>query len=387
MVQETIQNEARLGSLLLSLHRDGSTGTLSVREGEEDLKLYFKKGRLVYADGIDQEGPLLVELVSKGKIDLVQLDELRVLKQEDPHSLGKALLDRKVVSEALWRKFLLLKVKTVLSAAFDMDSPDILFSDSELSLLPVNFIHEESLPFVLDLIRSTTPGNPLREILKSRDMVFGLSSDASSCKALLPLNPSEEQTLSLINGQNTAKEILKSSGLTFRLFQRSLYCLIRLGLVDTVSRQRPISREHSYIIRLYLNLLLIVEAGYRQEIGKRTEKIFKKCMTDTAPPGKALFSGLDWGNENPESAARKIGVRFMEQKTFGDARLVLLSSFSKLLYLLIMRMKKLLGKKRTVKTMEEMIHALVHFDPSKKNPEIMLFVSRNLEDLMRQIRS
>jgi hypothetical protein len=66
MGQETIQNEARLGSLLLSLHRDGSTGTLGVKEREKDLRLYFKKGRLVYADGIDQEGPLLVGLVSKG---------------------------------------------------------------------------------------------------------------------------------------------------------------------------------------------------------------------------------------------------------------------------------------------------------------------------------
>jgi hypothetical protein len=386
MGQETIQNEARLGSLLLSLHRDGSTGTLGVKEREKDLRLYFKKGRLVYADGIDQEGPLLVGLVSKGKMDMVQLDEMRILKQEDLHSLGKALLDRRVVSDALWRKFLLLKVKTILCAAFDMESPDLLFSDSALSLLPVNFIQEETLPFVLDIIRSTTPHNPFREVLRSREKVFGLSAEASFCKALLPLNPDEEKILSLINGQRTNKEILKSSGLNFKLFQKSLYCLIRLGLVDKVFQPRPVSREHSYIIRLYLNLLLIVEAGYRQEIGKRSLKIFKKCVADMAPPGKALFFDLDPGNENLESAANKIGAHFMEQEALGDGRLVLLTSFNKLLYLLMMRMKKLLGKKRAVRTIEEMIHALVHFDPGKKNPEIMRCVTRNLEDLLRQMQ-
>jgi hypothetical protein len=387
MVQVTIQNEGRLGSLLLSLHRDRSTGSLGVKEGEKDLKLYFKKGRFVYADGIDKEGPLLVELVSKGKIDLRQLDELRVLKQEDPHGLGKALLDRKVVSEALWRKFLLLKAKTILSAAFDIENPDLVFSESELSLLPVNFIHEESLPFVLDTVRSTTPRNPLREILKSRDIVFGLSSDVSSCKARLPLDPSEEKTLSLIDGQKTAKEILKFSGLTSRLFQKSLYILIRLGLLDTVPQQRRISQEHAHIIRLYLNLLLIVEANFRQEIGKRSQKVFKKCVMDSALPGKALFSDLDLVHENLESAAKKIGAHYMEQKTLSDGRLVLLTSFSKLLYLLIMRMKKLLGKKQAVKTIEEMIHALVHFDLGKKHPEAMLYATRNLEDLVRQVRS
>jgi len=387
MISENIHNDGRLGSLLLNLHDDGSTGSLAVKEGEKDFKLYLKKGSLVYADGIDKEGPLLVELVSKGKIDLRQLDELRVLKQEDPHGLGKVLLDRMIVSEALWRKFLLLKVKAVLSAAFDMENPDLLFDESELSLLPVNFIRDESLPFVLDTIRSTTPRTGLREILRSKDTVFSLSSDVSSCKARLPVNPSEEKTLSLIDGQKTAKEILKSSGLTSRLFQKSLYFLIRLGLVDTVPQQRRISSEHSHIIRLYLNLLLIVEANFRQEIGKRSQKVFNKCVTDMAFPGKALFSDLDLVNENPESAAKKIGAHFTGQKTLSDARLVLLTSFSKLLYLLIMRMKKLLGKKRAVKTIQEMINALVHFDLGKKNPETMLYATGNLKDLLRQLRS
>jgi len=175
MFQETIHNEGRLGSLILSLHRDGSTGTLVVKEGEKDLKLSFEKGLLVYADGIGKEGPLLVELVSRGKIDMRQLDELRVLNQKDPRSLGQALLTRKVVSQALWRNFLLLKATTVLSAAFDLERPDLLFNDSEPSIPPVNFIHEESLPYVLDTIRSTTPHPSLREILKTKEIVFGLS--------------------------------------------------------------------------------------------------------------------------------------------------------------------------------------------------------------------
>lgn len=387
MVQETIHNEGRLGSLLLAMHRDGSTGTLGVKGGETDFTFYFNKGGLVYADGIDKEGPLLAELVSKGKIDLKQLDELRVLKNMDLHGLGKALLDRKLVSEALWRNFLLLKVKTILSAAFDMENPDLLFSESDLSLLPVNFISEDNLPFVLGTLRSTTPHHPFREILKSKDMVFGLCSDVLSGKARPPLNPSEEKTLSLIDGQQTAKELLKSSGLTSRLFQKSLYCLIRLGLVDTVYQQRPISRENSYIIRLYLNLLLIAEAAYRQEIGKRSQKVLKQCVTDMTFPGKALFSELDLVNENPESAAKKIAFHFMEQTTLRDGRLVLLTSFSKLLYLLIMRMKKLLGKKRALKTIQEMIRALVHFDPGKKNAETLLYAQKNLEDLARQMQS
>ena len=387
VVQETLQYEGRLGSLIVSLCHDGSTGTLCIKEGKIDLKLYFDEGRLAFAEGIDKEGPLLVELMSKGKIDLRQLDELRVINQKDPGRLGQALLSRKIVSEALWRKFICLKAASVLSAAFDMERPDLLYSDSETSIPPVNFLHEESLSFLLDTIRSTTPRSSLREILKTREMVFGMSSEGSTLRAGLPLNASEGKTLSLINGRRTAKEILQSSGLNSRAFQKSLYCLIRLGLVDKVFQHRSISREHSYIIRLYLNLLLIVVAAFRQEIGKKSEKVFRACVADLTPPGKALLSGLDPVNEDLESGAKKISARFLEQRTLSDGRLVLLTSFGKLLYLLITRMKKLLGKKRATRTIQEMVRALAHFDPGKKHPETMLYAEKNLEDLARKMQS
>ncbi|MCU0595889.1 MAG: hypothetical protein MUC98_10575 [Desulfobacterota bacterium] len=385
-VQEVLVDEGRLGRLILSLHNDGATGTLGIREGKIDLTLYFETGLLVYAEGIDKEGPLLAELVSKGKIDLKQLDELRILSRNDPNGLGQALLSRKIVSEALWRKFVQIKATTTLSAAFDMERPDLLYSDSEPTLSYGNRLHEQGLAFVLDTIRGTKPHDALREILKTREMVFGFSSDSSCLRAGLPLNPFEEKTLSLINGRHTVHEIQKASGLTPRWFQKCLYCLIRLGLVDKAAQEKTVSREHTAIIRLYLNLLLMVAAAYRQEIGKRSEKIFKTCVAELPPPGKALLSDLDLVTGALERSVKKIGAHLMEQSTLSDKRLILLTCFGKLLYLLITRMKKLMGKKRAMKTVDEMIRALAHFDPGKKNSELMRHVAKNLEDLGRQVQ-
>jgi hypothetical protein len=287
----------------------------------------------------------------------------------------------------LWRKFLQIKAAAILSAAFDMEHPDLLYSDSEPIIPPSNFLHEESLPFVLDTIRGTRPHDDLREILKTREMVFGLSSDSSHLRTGLPLNPSEETILALINGRHTSREIVKFSGLAFRLFQKSLYGLIRLGVVDKVTEQRTLNREHTYIIRLYLNLLLMVATAFRQEMGKTFQKVFKACVADLTSPGKTLLSDLDLVNENLESAVKKVTTHLLARKSLSDERLFLLTSFSKLLYLLITRMKELLGKKRAMQTIQEMVRALVHFDPGKKNPETMLYAKKNLEDLARQIQS
>ena len=387
MDQEIVHQEGRLGRVMGSLHTEGSTGTLCVNEGKTAFTFNFLKGHLVHADGIDKEGPLLAELVSKGRINLKELDELRVLKDKNPQKLGETLLARKLVSETLWREFNRRKAKVLLSAAFDMENPDLLFTESGLDLVPVNFIGEESLSFVLDTVRKTTPHSPLREILKSKHGVFSPSPDAISGKTRFPLNPSEEQTLSFLGRGQTAKEILNSSGLTPRLFQKSLYCLIRLGLVGAVAQQQPVSAENSTIIRLYVNLLFIVEAAFRQEIGKRSHKVLQQCVRGMAAPGRALFADLDPVNGNPESVAKKIAACFMNQQTLSDGRLVLLTSFSKLLYLLILRMKKLLGKERAMKTIQEMIRTLAHFDPGKKHPETLIYARINLEDLARQLQS
>ena len=125
---------------------------------------------------------------------------------------------------------------------------------------------------------------------------------------------------------------------------------------------------------------------------KRLKAVAARGTQEIKIANKDVFSQIskrnyDLVNESLEREAKKISAHFMEQKTLSDARLVLLTSFSKLLYLLIMRMKKLLGKKRAVKTIQEMINALVHFDLGKKNPETMLYATGNLKDLLRQMRS
>lgn len=127
--------------LLLRLHQEEATGVIHLKEGERELTLYVKGGVIVYAGGIDRELLLLTGIASRKKLDQEDLDSLRRLLVEEPLFFGKTLLERNLISKSDWVRFLDAKVRDVVAAAQEMKNPEILFNQSELGILPVNFIH------------------------------------------------------------------------------------------------------------------------------------------------------------------------------------------------------------------------------------------------------
>ena len=68
-----------------------------------------------------------------------------------------------------------------------------------------------------------------------------------------------------------------------------------------------------------------------------------------------------------------------------EGRLVLSSSFNKLLFLLIMRMEKLLGKALAERSLKQMMNILQDVERYRREPEIMDYVRGNLRDYLQQI--
>ena len=104
-------NRVFLANLLLKLHRDKMTGVVTAKDDQRAIKIYVKDGFVVFADGIDKDSQLIKEIAEKRKLSGDQLAEIRRIKEKDPHSLGRVLMERKLLSRALWSKFVLLKVK------------------------------------------------------------------------------------------------------------------------------------------------------------------------------------------------------------------------------------------------------------------------------------
>jgi hypothetical protein len=87
-----------------------------------------------------------------------------------------------------------------------------------------------------------------------------------------------------------------------------------------------------------------------------------------------------------QRAVEEISGRFSRRGITPEERLALLSSFNKLIYLLIVSMKKVLGIGLTEKTLEEMMNILEYAEKFREDTDIVDYVRENLSDYLRQIR-
>lgn len=382
--------EIFLANLLLKLYRDEMTGVVTVKDNRRAVKVYLKRGHVVYADGVDKDSQLLKEIATKRGLGQTQVEELRTIKEKDPQSFGKVLIEKKLISQAVWNKFLELKVKAILSVAFEMENADLGFSKTELNVLPINFIDHNIIQLLLDTLRGIESLERLKNRIPGDDVIFAISSTAETLKSAIPLGPSEQKVLTLVDGQRTVGDTAKVSGLDQLNVYKNLYLLLCFGLIKLVpheGRREEEGADYTEIINLYLDLLGIIENSYRKEMGKEVENVFRKCRDELTGQSKDLFHDLNLSKDNQEMVQKEIYSRFAGQSKAAEGRLVLLSSFNKLSFLLIMRMKKVLGVGLAERTLNEMMNILEYVEKYRQDTEVMNYVRGNLKDYLLQIRS
>jgi len=379
-----------LSTLLLKLHHDTVTGVATVKDNKRTIKIYLKSGHIVYADGIDRESLLLKEIVARRKLDQNITDELNLLNKKDPQSLGKTLIRQELITKPVWDKFLELKVKNILSIAFGMETADLGFSKSDLDIAPINCIDYNILQLILDTIRGIRDPEHLKKHIQGDNIVFDLSEDNEGLDVSITLSPSEQAVFLEINGRKTVGEIITGTGLEKNDVYRILYLLLCFGLICPVLEKECKKGDfavYSEIINLCLDLLRIIETNFQKELGREFERIFETCKDELPGRSKEILQGLNLSGDSQQSVLEEILGHFSNNGNVTEGRLLLLSSFNKLIFLLIMRMKDVLGIGLTEKTLDEMIDMMGYVEKYRQDAEIMNYIKGNLEDYMKQIKS
>ena len=388
MISAPNSKKVVLSRELLKLYYDGMSGEVIVRGKRRTIRIYLDEGNVVYAEGVDQSRQLLGEIAEKKGLDPRQLEELEQIREEAPQSLGKTLLERGLISEGVWKKFLEIKIKYALAAAFRMDTEDVRFREVDFSILPDNLIDYNMIQLLLDTIRLMEDLRTFERHIPGDDAVFTLSEGANEVQAIIPLNPFELTIFSMIDGQKTIGEIMKSKGMAREDVYKTFYLLFCFDLITLVSIQdREWQGEVDYtkIINIYLDLLRILETNFRKKVGRRFQSILHKCLHELTGQSKELLRSLDLSRDYQTGIVTQISKRFPEKERATEGRLVLSSSFNKLVFLLMIRMEKLLGKDLVKRSLKQMMRILQDVERYRREPEIMDYVRGNLRDYIQQV--
>lgn len=374
-----------LANLLLKLHYEHTTGVVTIKDDRRAIRVYLKSGHVVYADGIDKEAQLLKEIAAKRRLDPSKLQELKTVKEKDPHSLGKTLTQQKIISSAVWEKFLHLKVKHTLTAAVKMENPDLGFSSAELRIPPENFVDLNTAQLLLDTIRGVKEPKDFWEEEDS----FAQAPGSEDIVGHIPLNLSEQTVYSLIDGRKTVEDIAAETDLDIGGVHRMLFLLLSLGLIVSVPKGAigEESVDYEEMVNLYFDLLTILDGNLRKEVGNQMDNILSQSLEKLSAQSKTLIGDLNLSRDTREAVVSDIVERLTSQGTSAEGRLLLQSSFNKLVFLLIMRMKEMLGVGLTEGTIQEMMSILEYVEKYRQDTEMMNYVRGNLNDYLQQVKA
>jgi hypothetical protein len=373
--------------LLMRLHREEATGVILLKEGERQLAVYVKGGNIVYVDGVDKESLLLTGIASRKKLSRGALVQLHRLLKEEPLYFGKTLIERNLISKSDWLRFLEKKVRAVVAAALEMEDPDILFNQSELGILPVNFVHCPIPSLLLEEIRKIKDLKGIQDYVVQEEPRFCPQPGGLSLKGDLLFTPSETRLLSALDGEKAWQKLIEETGTTLEELAGDIRVLFSLGLIEQAPSavgSNEDKAEYKDVILLYLSLIRTMKNGFRD---KEFEDMVRRCLADTTGPMKTLFHDLVLVADDEEAVVEEVLRRFSALGSLTNRRLVLLTAFNKFIYLMLVRIKKTAGKNRTGITLEQMMKTLLQAEESKKHPDLMLYLLGNLEDYAKQMGS
>lgn len=379
--------ERSLPELLLRLYHQKADGVVTVRDNSTLIRFYLKGGLVIYAGGADKSGQFIKEIAGKRKLNPSEIDELRTIREEDPHNLGKKLIEKKLISENIWNRFLEIKIRNIMASALGMKDPEVTFEIGEPDIPPLNRFIYDTLQLVRDTIRTIRNTELFEELLPDERAVpfMGREQLFPERQSLTAL---EQKLLAAVDGAKSIKEIREYSGLYPDEFNRNLYLLKCLGLIeyhDDGARKTAARNEYGSIISLYIDLLRVMQTMFRKETGQEFDLIFRGCLAGLPVYSRELLQGLDLAPELQTGVVELISARFTKKGKSTETRLLLTSSFNKILYPLILEMKKKLGHGYAEKALLEMAGVLQYAEKYRGETDMVNYLMANIEDYLKQI--
>ncbi len=358
-----------------------------IKDDALTIKIFLDNGLLIHAEGIDKDTALIKEIGNRKGFSSDQLDILLQIKKNDPHSLGKALIDHQLISRSAWEKYLVIRAKYHLAAALKMDVVKLGFTEAKSPIARISLVNRNFFELLLDAIRDIKDQAFFKKYIPEKQACFEKTDKGRDLEDWITLTSNEHVVLSVIDGQKTIEGISTATDLDLKDLYQIFYLLSFLGLIVHVKKapKEKSGVDHMEIIHLYLDFLKILEIYFRKEVGKQFDTIFDQCMKELTEKGDKFFQGIDSAGEPLEKVAIKISERFSNLLISGETLLVLSSSLNKLIYLLIMRMNKTLGRRITEIALNEMLKMMGYAEKYSQDSEMTNYIRGNLEDYLRQV--
>ena len=338
-----------LTSILQLLCNDQKSGLLRVTSGNNEGKVFFEEGTIVYAAGSQKESRLGYILRRDGIISAEQLQKCLALGREQKLSLGKILVDKGYVSLNTLKKYSTKQVEEILYSLLLWKKGKFEYKDTKLNLEGMLVTQLNPMKLILEASRRIDEMSVLNTVITSDKLVFKMSGNVQN-KEEIKLNANEWRILSLIDGNRTIRDIVTKSGYDEFAVYKIFFSLNSYGVIEPreevhLSDQSGIS-DYSAVITVFNDILQSVEKNIEQELGERGSSLFSEVKIQLEEKYANLLEYYHPSNHvniNIKSIADEIETAVSEGTEEEVVRVMLIEAFSTYTTLVLQKIAEILG--------------------------------------------
>lgn len=292
-----------LASILQLLCNDQKTGVLTVSCDDEQSKVFFENGTIVYASASLKEARLGFLMRNDGVISAQQLKKCLNDAKEKKMHLGKILVEKGYISLDTLKKYNTKQVEAILYNLLFWKKGRFEYKDARLNLKGMIVTQLNPMKLILEASRRIDELSVLKEFIPSDKLVFKMSGKVQS-KEEIKLNANEWRVLSLIDGTRTVRQIINESGYDEFAVYKIFFSVISSGLIEAKEEVQlddaASGNDYFGILTVYSDILSAVKENISDEIGDRSYSLFEETKDKLSIEFKDVFK--EYHPENHKNA-------------------------------------------------------------------------------------
>ena len=381
-----------LNSILQLLSNDQKTGILAVKNENNEVKIFFQDGDIIYATGTKKENRLGYRLQADGLISREQLQACLSQAQKDKRALGKILVEKDFIAFSDLERVIRDQAEEIIFDLFIWQKGDFEYKDARLNLELMVITRLNVLKILLEASRRIDEMSVLRKLIPNENLIFSTSGKVKA-KGEIKLNADEWQVLRLVDGSRSVRQIIDEGGFDKFSAYKRLCALLSSGLIENNRKEKTTEKsrtgsDYSVAITIYSDILQTIGRLLEAEIGKQTFHIFTECKPVLRDPLCNLFK--DYNPSNPTATNIHVISQALEPvEDFEAGHNALIEGFNTYIANIMGQVPDILGLHFADKILEDIRQLLNYVDKyqassSEKN-RVVKEVQQTLDEMAEKI--
>ncbi len=334
-----------LASILQLLCNDQKTGVLTVTCDEEQSRVFFEQGTIVYASASLKEARLGYLMRSDGIISAQQLQRCLALAKEEKLHLGKILVEKGYISLDTLKKYNTKQVEAILYNLLFWKKGRFEYKDAKLNLKGMIVTQLNPMRLILEASRRIDELSVLQQSIPSDKIVFKMSGKVQS-KEEIKLNANEWRILSLIDGTRTVRQVINESGYDEFAVFKIFFSVISSGLIEQKEEiyleDEADQSDYSAILTVFNDIFSSIKANISDELGDRSYSLFEESKLDLSIEYKQILANYHPDNHKIANL-QSLSSAIEEMEIVDEPKTLIISGFTEYCMLVLKKVGEILG--------------------------------------------